>query len=355
MDAFRGAAVDHRRDAKVERVYSLPLSLGVCGILSYVETRPAARQACQHSAQRVLQGMHAPHVVVPPPVALPTADDEAAAAVAPTQRALTRRVWDVAIPPFLESLSADERVSFFDNGSKCGTAWLHALPCGSGYRSLTNHQVAGALNVRTLQPDLPRRPLCARCGRHNGVLHFESCGAADLPRQYRHNHIRDSLVKALKAQHRYVEAEPPINLTMHAQRADIRVGAAGGVQALDAVYGLVDIKVKAVLAADTTATRAAATVAPAAEGEEPRPHHKLAWAQIAASLNTVAQATRTHYAPLGAVQPVFPLVMSSGGTFHLEAFQCLHALFPQARDRLQVITDISVALVRARSQVYHLA
>ena len=132
---------------------------------------------------------------------------------------------------------------------------------------------------------------------------------------------------------------------------------------MDGQYGLLDVKVKAVLAADTVAARAAVPVVPvvpvapagaAAEGEEPRPLHKRRWAQIAASLDMVARQTRNHYEHIGAVQPVVPIVISSGGTFQLQTYQFIHQLFPDAKDRQRLITEISVALVRARGQVYHL-
>ena len=378
MDHLRG--VDPTtRDARIERIYSLPLKLGGCGILSYAEVRPAARQACQHGAHSLLQQLGGPHAApIPPPPPLPTVAQEEAAAAPPKQRELTRRIYAESMPVFMASLSEDERTAFVDNASKAGTAWLRALPWGpNGYRALTDHQVQAGLNIRTLQRDIHRRDLCARCGGMQGVLHFECCPTANLNNihQYRHNYIRDVVAKALRSEGRHIELEPPVNNNINnGQRADIRIGDAGGVMAMHAQYGLVDLKIKAVLTTDTSAARTQARAhymqqggAPGAPGapeqdqeQEQEQEHPLynqrGWAQIAASLEFAAQETRNHYTAMAVAppQPVMPLVISSGGTLHQLTYGFLKELIPNPEKRSNVLMDISIALVRGRAQAYHL-
>lgn len=355
MDYLRGAYVDVPRNERVERIYSLPLSMGGCGLFSYEEIRPAAREASQKQAKKVLRA-----IVPGQAAALPTVEaEEEAEDPVPTQKALCQDLHHRGLRILLESLTAEEQVAFLDNASKGGTAWMHALPCPTGYRKLTDHQVAGALNIRTLQPDLRRRAFCERCGQPNTILHFEVCGGVQLPGQYRHDYVRDAMAKALRHGQRHVEVEPPLN-NNNLQRADIRVGSAEGVPAMDATYGLLDIKIKAPLALDTSNARTAARAAaePPAPDNEPtncRPLLKSGWGQIAAALEVAAQATRNHYAPLDAPQPVVPIVISSGGTLHREAYQCLRDLLPGSEERRRLIVDISIALVRARANVYCLA
>ena len=371
MDHLRGADSGHR-DNRIERIYSLPLKLGGCGILSYAEIRPAARQACRQGAQPLLQRLGGPQAApTPPPPPLPTAEEEEAATAPPKQRELTRRIYAAAMPVFMASLSEDERTAFIDNASKCGTAWLRALPWGpGGYRSLTDHQVAAGLNIRTLQRDILRRDLCERCGGDQGVLHFESCQYGNLPRQDRHDRIRDVVAKALKGEGRHIELEPPVNNNNgNGQRADIRICDAGGGHAMHALYGLVDLKIKAVLTTDTTAARAHALAAVAQPQPQPQPqpqegaeaqehplYNQKGWAQIAASLEFKAQETRNHYTAMvpAPPQPVMPLVMSSGGTLHQQAYGFFKELIRNPEKRSNVLMDISIALVRGRAQAYHL-
>ena len=357
------------RDPKTQRVYSLPISVGGCGVYSYAETRPHAREASQRSAWSILKSMGVSDMLPAPDLnPLPTVEEERAADDnevddIPKQKQLSRRHFDTAVPEFLNSLSPDERVAFLDNGSKCGTAWLHALPHRSGHRSLTDYQISAALNIRCLQPDVMRNRYCQRCQNENSVLHFECCsqGVGAHVRQYRHDYIRDTLIKALRSAKLRVQPEPPINQNNHAQRADISISSAAGVRELHPRYGLVDLTIKAVLAADTVHARNHAQV-PEIQVPDPNPDHRvqvpsirqLGWAQIAAALEVPANEKRNHYATYQPYHPVFPLVIASGGTLHAEARAFLKEMFPDATTRHQICTDISIGLVRGRTQAYQL-
>ena len=369
MDFLRGAPdpTQQQRPHVVETIYSLPLSMGGCGLLSYTKTRHAAWEASQLSARQVLAHMW-PHPAPPEQQDHPDQHVDP-----PKQSTLCRQIYQQELTSLLEGLSDDQRVAFLDNSGKAGTAWLHALPWTNGYRSLTDSQVAGALNIRTLQADLYGRALCDRCGLPNGPLHFEVCTAISRPQHQRHNHVRDILVKAIKKADRIVEIEPPIRPGT-LRRADIRVGTAGRGQAMDPAYGLIDLKIKAPLTAHSAAPRAAAAAnAPLDHGHHEQEHEqeqeqdepvageallrsirKRGWAQLTASLDFAAKNAHAIYANLNPVQPVVPLVMSSGGTLHPEALRLIKELIPSPQARQQMCMDISLALIRGRTAAYHL-
>ena len=387
LDFLRFAAPTHPADEKVKRVYSLPLSVGGCGVLNYCEIRPYARRASQRASRLVLRNMGVYHLL---------ADDENAA-VEPISQALLvkKHFMDRAIPAFLQTLSEDERIAFLDNGSKCGTAWIHAQPWRSGYHFLTDNQVATALNIRCLQSDVLRREVCPHCMNANSVLHFESCIHRRNPdtRQHRHDCVRDVLIQAIRSQGRVVQCEPPINNNNNNnnnnhQRADISVSAAAGVHGLDARYGLMDLTIKIPLAVDAARVRARALAPPlppaAAPAAAPAPAPALAlahpppppdrdipdrdeeddqpdpdprrpgWAQIEATLEFTAREKHNHYAHLVTHQPVLPIVMTSGGTLHKDAHKLLKDMFPSSDVRSRVRIDISLALVRGRAKAYSL-
>lgn len=383
MDFLRGAPADMQRTEVVERIYSLPITMGGCGILSYKETSQVAYAASTSMALAMLAERRIPHVNaigLHQGTAGPLDGGEAVEIPeeGPSQREGCSRVYDMGLSTMLQTLTDAQAVAFLDQGSKGGTAWMHARPGTTGHRALTDRQVAAALNIRTLQPDIYCRTICDRCGVANSPLHFEVCGAVQLPGQTRHNYVRDLLAKGLRQQQRTVELEPLLNnQTLH--RADIRVGSAEGIPAMDPSYGLLDLTIKAPLAGDTAGAReaartaadvlaapapAAAAAAAATEEEEEeeeveiseaRRLSKKGWAQVEAALEVAAQAKRTHYAQLESVQPVFPLVISSGGTLHREAYKCLRELIPLAAERRTLLVDISIALVRARTNIYPLS
>jgi len=267
----------------------------------------------------------------------------------PTQRQLTRRHFDEVLPTFLDSLSENERVAFLDNGSKCGTAWLHVHPYMSGHRVLSDRQVSAALNVRTLQSDVLGRNTCSQCTAPQGTLHFEACpnGQSQSANTLRHNSVRDILISALKTNNRRVLPEPPIN-NNNLQRADISVSSAEGVHVLDATYGLLDVTIKAPLCVDTAAVRGRVVEGLEEEGDQ----RQCGWLQLAASLEVAATQKRNHYSGLAPSQTVVPIVISSGGTLHKEAYKFFMDMFPDAEVRSNLYADISIALVRGRASAY---
>ena len=207
--------------------------------------------------------------------------------------------------------------------------------------ALTNKQVASALSIRCLCPDLQCRPVCSKCGQPQTVLHFESCASKAVTTVRRHNVIRDAIRKAIVPR-RIVRLEPPINNNNNASRADLSISATAGLPALDATYGLVDLTVRAPLATDTPP----ALVVPPGLDDDVR---KLAWHSIASSLEVAVDRKRLHYAALQPPVAVTALAISSGGTLHKDFKAFIKAMDLPPSARLQLIYSISLALVRARA------
>ena len=368
MDYLRGATgpVDMIRDPIIQRIYSLPLSQGGCGLLSYVETCEPSRVTARAEASRQLHRMG----IADLPIAAANAEPDPIPAIAPdpaippdippilpapviandtpvTQRQRCKEVFDAALTTFIDSLPMDDRVVFYDNGGKCGSAWFHAIPQGK-HRALTDKQVATALNIKVLQRDVRNRDACILCNQQQGLQHCEACPHSHFPIQSRHDFIRNLLADFVKAAGRVVTVEPPLFNNNNPARADLLVSAAEGM----IQFGThVDLTVKMVLAQDTMAARLATIPdAPAAPGDEQK---RLCYAQLAAALNKAVEDKNNHYANLPLPHPnVVPLVMSSGGTLQKGFHLFLKDIQPDALIRRQLLIDISLALIRARARTY---
>jgi hypothetical protein len=346
VDYLRRSNPDVVRDPIITRIYSLPLSQGGFGLISYEEISPAARGAARDAAQDRLR------VILPDDNPMPTVAEENPEPKL-SQQARTRIILREAMTAFAETLSVDQRLAFIDNSSKGGTGWLRANPVGK-YRSLTNSQIAAAINIRSLQPAVFDRPLCAGCGGDNRMQHYEDCPHFHPCYQYRHNQVRDNIIQTIRGTSREVRSEPSM-YTNNTRRADIFVGAADGVNGpAHPQYGFLDVKVYSVfLNGDRARRQTARDQFPEASMK------KAAWRQIAAVLDTTVMNTRASY-PLphrrpGCDQDVVPVVLSTGGTLHKEFFQLLKDLVPDAGARDALLINISIALVRARAKAYPVA
>jgi hypothetical protein len=247
----------------------------------------------------------------------------------------------------VQTLPAERRVAFYDNGSKCGTAWMHAIPHGK-HRGLTDKQVAAALNIRVLQTDVRNRVQCNLCNQVQGVQHCEACPHSNFPAAARHNHIRDLLADFVKSAGRAVAVEPPLFNNINPARADLQVSEAEGVLQ----HGrLVDLTIKMVLAQDTQAVRNAVleehNVNPQDGGLK-----RLCVAQVNAALDKAVSDKNLHYEQMPPHPHVIPLVMSSGGTLHKGFHLFLKDVQPDAMVRRQFLIDVSLSLIRARAATY---
>ena len=327
-------------DPAIRRIVTLPISSGGFGLFSFAELRPVARAACREEATYQLLTMEVPHGIVP-------FEDRPQHPV--RQKDRSKLLFAEAVDHFTNDLSHDQRLVFFDNSSKVGTAWMHAVPCGR-YRRLSDRDVAAAINIRLLQADLRQRASCRRCELPNTALHHEVCGLSHLPKQFRHDAIRDKIATAVKS-FRWIESEPLVGHPPLLQRADLRIGAAAEGLALDPRFGLVDLKVKCVLAMDTRTARDQVV------RTDGMGLTRYSYNQIAAALEVAHRECVLHY---DAIQPqpmqqVVPLVISSGGTMHKDFVHFLNGMVPNAHKRRQVHIDMALALVRARAQAYDMA
>jgi hypothetical protein len=80
----------------------------------------------------------------------------------------------------------------------------------------------------------------------------------------------------------------------------------------------------------------------------------LAFRQLEAAHNVSCEECRVHYAALNppALVLVQPLVISSFGYIHKVFYLVLLATVPETHIRLRLLTDVSIALIRAHPKSY---
>ena len=248
MDFLRGVPEDQPRNAVASRIYTLPVSLGGCGIASHVEIRHAARSASREESCHFLveQGVQLAvplHAHGPDPMDAPAA----LPARVPSQHTRVREIHRNSLPAFLATLTEEQRVCFVDNGSQIGSAWLHAVPHGK-FRALSATQVRAALSIRCLDIDPLGRTHCPHCNADLTLHHFEGCAVRRMPIQERHTWVRDAIGSGIQGGgDRLVQFEPTVT-NNPLRRADIRVGTVARGLGLDPEWGLMDLKIKWVLA-----------------------------------------------------------------------------------------------------------
>ena len=332
LRGIREAGTNRVRDPIINRIYTLPLSRGGFGLLNYTELRPHARAAALEEATSFL---HYRDI-------RPLQEDP----LAPTsQKSRFYAALDAATADFVHALSPDQRITFYDNGSKCGTAWMHAVPEGK-FRALTNDQVAAAMNIRVLRADLHNRPVCTLCSHHQPTFHSESCPSRRINVQARHNHVRDCLATFIKANHLQVILEPPVNSNRNPIRADLLVYRLDEPASTGKHY---DLTIKQVQGTDTSHRMPDEDEAP---GEAQR---KACYTFIENALSKGVHDKNHHYTRVNATFPITPLVMSSGGTLHKDFYLFLKETQHLGIMRRSILIDMSLALVRARASTYVLA
>lgn len=327
------------RDRIANRVTTLPISLGGLGLFSYAELRPLARAACREEASFYLHQMGIPVSFI---------RDGPSEERPRSQKMRTTEYFKLAKELFLGSLSSDQQLAFVDNCSSMGSSWLHVAPRANGHRQLRNKEIATTLSVKFLLPDAADRAICSRCTLQNKPLHSECCTQQRFPAKTRHDIIRDKLYGEIR-KFRWSGTEPAVAINPSTRRADLSIGSAADGLALDPLFGFVDIKVKCVLAADTAAAR----IALVREVDETFEHYN--YSVLNAALTVEHDTCVQSYSNLALRQPVVPLVISSGGSLHATAKAFFKAMFPDVMTRKEVFKDISIALVRARAQVYNLS
>ena len=353
---LRGAPPEPPLPGLARRIYTLPVALGGCGLTSYVEIRAVARAAAKEEARHFLasRGETLPGAAPQGPLEAPAAIPQSPA----PQRVRVRKLYEEAITALLPGLTDEQTVAFHDNGSKLGSAWLHAIPRGK-HLALSDMQVRAGLGIRCLQADAAGGTHCPACQAELSLNHYEACPARPLPIQTRHNSVCEALAGALRRNtKRRVRLEPPVVVhNPQLRRADLEGGVVDGGIPLDARFGLLDVKIKHVLANNAAAARAAAR-AGVQLPDDLMPQDALpfcrrqAWAQIEAALELTAQRCRQSYANVATPQAVIPVVISTGGSLHREATQMIKTLLPDGEQRRRLRIEISIVLLRARAYSY---
>lgn len=344
VEFFRKAIPDTEVTSVMKTIYHLPLSMGGCGIHSYLATRRAARNASRESSRAILRMMH---------VAIPNRPEpelgeemEAAVPLLAKQSVRMRLVNKEKVTSLLASLSESDSIRFHENYTNCGGAWLQAQPRHQ-YHSLSDTEVATALSIKVLMENGANRAICSACGQEVLSGHVDCCmgegaGAAAIrARVWRHNRIRDAVLRAVRSSKRIVRAEPLL-INNNNRRADLWIGAADNGVDMDGRNGWVDFKVKHAFAPDTQHVRDLVPV----RDDLPWQHLKLDNA-----LGESARECDLSYAPLNLPQRVVPCVISAGGFLH-HTFLAMLVDLLDAGTRKKLFVDISLALIKARAMVY---
>ena len=348
MERFRGAEPGEIVTGRAKFIYNLPISMGGCGIHSLVETRYAARMAARDTSLSVIKGMYG---VVPPGLVQMEVEPtdvvalEAAAPLFTSQRQRLKLINTRKKEVWLSTLGELERIAFEENATKIGGAWMRAMPYGSNLE-LTDREVAVGLSIRLLKNDGKDRVWCDRCGRGLGPGHCDTCSrrGAQSMRAKRHDLLKLLIARMVSGKNRSVDVEPPVTNRI-GRRADLRIGEAEGGAAMDASYGLVDFKVKALLAADTATAR---------QGIPRGENGAGVFKQMQVCVEVSAAECIAGYANVQGQQAVVPLVISAGGFLHKKFYEFLKELEPEAMDRARIFVDISLILLRGRARLFNL-
>ena len=344
MEYFRKAIPGTVVTQSMRTIYNLPLSMGGCGIHSFLATRRAARNASREASRAILRAMHVSIPAMPEPEL--GEEEEPVMPPLAKQRVRMRQVNVAKLAVLLESLNENDSMRFQENFTNCGGAWLQAQPRNQ-YHVLSDVEVATALSIKLLMENGANRAICSACGQGVGAGHVDCCmgegaGAVAIrARVWRHNRIRDAVLRAVRSSKRIARAEPLLSQNNN-RRADLWIGAADNGLDMDGRNGWVDFKVKHVFAPDTQYVR---DLVPVRE-DLPWQHLKMDNA-----LGESARECDLSYAPLNLPQRVVPCVISAGGFLHHTFVAMIYDLLDFGT-RQKLFIDISLALIKARAQVY---
>ena len=318
--------------------------MGGCGIHSFLATRRAARNASREASRAILRAMNVPIPAMPEPEL--GEDEEPVMPPLAKQRVRMRQVNGAKLTGLLESLSENESIRFHENCTSCGAAWLQVIPRNQ-YHALSDVEVATALSVKVLMENGANRGICSACGQGVGAGHVDCCmgegaGAVAIrARVLRHNRIRDAVGSAVRSTRRIVRKEPllPNN---NDRRADLWIGTADNGYDMDGRNGWIDFKVRHVFAPNAQQVRDLVPV-----------REDLLWQHLKMD-NALGEAAREcdfSYVHLNLPQRVVPCVISAGGFLH-HTFLAMLVDLLDAGTRKKLFVDISLALIKARAQVY---
>jgi hypothetical protein len=344
MEFFRKAIPGTLVTHTMRTIYHLPLSMGGCGIHSFLATRRAARNASREASRAILRAMNVPIPAMPEPEL--GEDEEPVMPPLAKQRVRMRQVNGAKLTGLLESLSENESIRFHENCTSCGAAWLQVIPRNQ-YHALSDVEVATALSVKVLMENGANRGICSACGQGVGAGHVDCCmgegaGAVAIrARVLRHNRIRDAVGSAVRSTRRIVRKEPllPNN---NDRRADLWIGTADNGYDMDGRNGWIDFKVRHVFAPNSQQVRDLVPV-----------RDDLLWQHLKMD-NALGEAAREcdfSYVHLNLPQRVVPCVISAGGFLH-HTFLAMLVDLLDAGTRKKLFVDISLALIKARAQVY---
>jgi hypothetical protein len=334
------AEVDSPYDLKTMR--TLPMKLGGLGLPSFEAVRQHAFSAANTAAtyyyktiegtlpttavsptgpvggSRSLLAPAAPDPPDPDPSDPSAHSTDSNAFYPPTQRERCAVMWKELAEEFQASLLPKHRELFKDNQSKISYAWMLAFPLRtSPALKLSNQEVSVALIARTLNSGFAGA--CA-CGRPAAPSHDLSCPRKSSYRTARHESIKRLFATIYRSLNCTVRSEPLTEIGASRDRANLSVR---GPAALGD-YSVIDFSVVSPLSEDNL---------PLARLLEDRHKRKL-----------------TQYKDQFRGSEFVPFVLTVGGTLHPTATKVMAKIVERGCSAIGLKMEMSVALLRARSE-----
>ena len=357
-------------------IFHLPRAMGGLAVTSHTGIRDAARKASNSRALQELSLIFPEDPRFRPGAqnAQPSLAEEQADASRhvdfSTQKELVKEANDDLLSKFLDTLTWEQKVTFTDQASNVGTAWQQCTPNGN-HRWLRDSQLREIFRTRCLLLPTYQRSACNSCSIRQSLGHEDTCGADPRNASIKtrnHNYIRDLIAQGAKNAGRSVVSEPLLataaaaggaiphavpQQTNNLRRADLRISMTNS-NVMDPVFGVVDIKTRAVLTSDNMRTVKEAFEGPLdlTQSAQYAQDTRRSWNAIQAALERTFKTATADYAKLRLPHSVVPIVISAGGTLHKTTENFFKALGKdQGSLRRELCIDISMGLARRRAEL----
>lgn len=183
-----------KKDARAERLATLPGRHGGLGIISHAECAPIAADVASKQSRATLADRYS----------TPGLSGDARPPKL-SQHERCNLLWMREVDALVGTLEGAERACFVENMGSIARRWLGVIPT-SQELMLTDHAIAAGLRVRTLW--LPLAP-CRACHHAPEASHIDTCPANPISRRTaRHEEIKNAIHGALSSLQGTVTREP---------------------------------------------------------------------------------------------------------------------------------------------------
>jgi hypothetical protein len=306
-------------------IYSLPISLGGCGIISHLEIRDSARLASQTASKYVLEHL--------------SSFDTFEFNEIPTQRNMCKGIFRKRRDDLIEKLSVEEGRIFLDNCNQLQNSLFNTLPL---FPSLTisDKEISTLLHLRTLVAGNAHLSNCPDCSIPNSAGHDERCTGKPNQRLARHELIKKKLHSVVAKSGSEVAFEPFINQSQSGLRADLLIS---GPAALNGSNLLTDITVTSIVSRKSTlaascqmSSKDISTVQQLRAG-----NRKALELRFKAKMSRYDNLTHLDF---------MPFVMSSSGTLHSVTSKFISHLKSVGVQVGRLRMEIAIILLKCRAK-----